>query len=102
MSSSPRRFSGALVGVLVGGAFGYVLFSYRMRLGLEVEAFKQSDALATLLGLIGLIIGALLPLMCVISRATLGDALWHSHVHFDLLVVDDSDGFDGYDEYKPA
>ena len=62
MSSSPRRFSGALVGVLVGGAFGYVLFSYRMRLWLRGgELFSQSDALATLLGaFIGLIIGALL------------------------------------------
>ena len=60
MSSSPRRFSGALVGVLVGGAFGYVLFSYRMRLWLRGEPLAtQSDALATLLGaFLGLMIGA--------------------------------------------
>ena len=62
MSSSPRRFSGALVGVLVGGAFGYVLFSYRMRLWLRGgELASESDAMATLAGAaIGLLIGALL------------------------------------------
>ena len=46
-----------------------MLFSYRMRLWLRGgELFSQSDALATLLGaFIGLIIGALSVLMCVIS-----------------------------------
>ena len=59
MSSSPRRFSGAAVGVLVGGAFGYVFFSYRMRLWLRGGEFAlEFEAMATLLGaFIGLLLG---------------------------------------------
>jgi hypothetical protein len=62
LSTNPRRSSGAFIGTVLGGALGYFLLSYRMRLWLRgTEYASESLSMAVLAGaFIGLTIGALL------------------------------------------